>query len=570
MNPIIKAQLKEFMHANPGMHKDEAEAFETMSIFSVENGILGENIDPFKVHLKGSEFGIDGLAICIQGTVCTDADEASSILSTGKNHSTAFHFFQSKTSDSFDYGNIAKFLDATYDFFTDLKLLSGDQINDLSAARELVFESATRSNPELRCYYCTTGSGQISQPIQALIDSNKKRIEELNIFSSIAIELLGAKDIQNGFRSATNSITATINFPKAITMPPHEKVDEAYIGYISADQILEIALSEEDSNGERHIIRSVFYDNVRDFNPESDINKSIITELRSGDHSSFVFKNNGITVVAKEVSRKGDSFTISDFQIVNGCQTTNILANVKEKAGNVMVPFRIIGSSDAEFVASIIIGTNKQNEVREDQFWALLPFMKDLEIYCSAQDGDAKILIERRENQYRDVTAERTRVMRTSDLMKVAAAMFFHQPHRAARDHRGIRKEFSAKIFLANHSVELYHAAALALYKFDYLLRTSKIDRSKSIYKFYVLFSISRDLWKDPTILSASPKSQKKFYKELLETILNSENLINHIEKVSTHIERMISESTPKNREQTRDYIRTDSFADQFSKTFFT
>ncbi|MBS7689990.1 hypothetical protein I0E98_03590 [Pseudomonas lalucatii] len=92
MNPIIKAQLKEFMHANPGMHKDEAEAFETMSIFSVENGILGENIDPFKVHLKGSEFGVDGIAICIQGIICSDADEASSVLSTGKNHSTAFHF----------------------------------------------------------------------------------------------------------------------------------------------------------------------------------------------------------------------------------------------------------------------------------------------------------------------------------------------------------------------------------------------------------------------------------------------------------------------------------------------
>ncbi|MBS7689989.1 AIPR family protein [Pseudomonas lalucatii] len=352
-------------------------------------------------------------------------------------------------------------------------------------------------------------------------------------------------------------------------MPPHERVDEAYIGYISADQILEIALSDADSNGDQHIIRSVFYDNVRDFNPESDINKSIITELQSGDNSSFVFKNNGITVVAKEVSRKGDSFTISDFQIVNGCQTTNILASVKDKAKDVMVPFRIIGSSDADFVASIIIGTNKQNEVREDQFWALLPFMKDLEIYCSAQDGDAKILIERRENQYRDVTAERTRVMRTSDLMKVAAAMFFHQPHRAARDHRGIRKEFSDKIFLANHSVELYHAAALALYKFDYLLRTSKIDRSKSIYKFYVLYTISKTIWQHATILSAPPKSQNKFYKEALETILSPEKFISHTEKVSKHIENLILESTPKNREQIRDYIRTDSFADQFSKTFF-
>ena len=140
------------MQSNPGMCKDESEAFEAMSIFSIENGILGENIDPFKVHLSGSEFGIDGIAILIQGAVCTDADEASSALSSGKNHSTAFHFFQSKTSENFDYGDIAKFLDATYDFFTELKLLKGAQIDDLATAKDLVFESATRSNPELRCY----------------------------------------------------------------------------------------------------------------------------------------------------------------------------------------------------------------------------------------------------------------------------------------------------------------------------------------------------------------------------------------------------------------------------------
>ena len=280
MNPIILAQLNEFKSANPGAYADDSEAFEIMSIFAVENGSLGENVDPFKIHLKGDEFGIDGIAINIQGTICSDADEASSVLAVGKNHSTAFHFFQSKTSGGIDYGQVGKFLDAVFDFFTELKLLSGAQIEDLAAARDLVFSSATKSNPELKCFFCSTGSGEVSAPIQTLIASNRSRLDELNIFSSISIECLGAKDIQTGFRSATNSVSATIEFPKAITMPTHEKIDEAFIGYISADQVLEMALGEPDSSGNRHIIRSVFYDNVRDFNPQSEINKSIINELR--------------------------------------------------------------------------------------------------------------------------------------------------------------------------------------------------------------------------------------------------------------------------------------------------
>ena len=569
MNPIIKAQLNDFRKSNGAVSGKDSDAFEVMSIFAVENGLLGENIDPFKIHLRGAEFGVDGIAVIIQGTVCADADEADAALSVGKNHNTAFHFFQSKTSDGLDYGDVSKFLDAVYDFFTGLNLLKGEQIEDLVSARDKVFGAATRSNPELCCFYCTTGAGEVSGAIEALVEANNKRLHALNIFESVKIIFVGAKDLQQGFRAATNASTATINFPNNVVMPVHPQVDEAYIGYVSADQILELALGEPDGSGDRHINRSVFYDNVRDFNPDSEINKSILAEIQAGELDSFVFKNNGVTVVAKEVVRKRDNFTISDYQIVNGCQTTNILANARDNSRNIMVPLRVIGSRDADFVSKIIVGTNKQNEVRQDQFWALLPFMKDLETYCSAQLDDNKILIERRDNQYRDTTSERMRITRPSDLMKAAAAMFFYQPHRAARDRRGIRNEFSSKIFIEGHSVELYHAAALAMYKFDYLVRTSRVDRARSIFKFYSLYALVRKNWRDANILDAPPKSQSKVHGKILETIGSNDVFVAHIDLVSDAIEKMISGSNAKSREQIRDYIRTDSFIEAFNASFF-
>jgi hypothetical protein len=331
MNPIIKAQLDTFKEKNPNPTFTDSDFFEVMSIFSLENGILGENIDPFRAHLKGDEFGIDGVAISIQGTLCTDADEADDILSVGKNHTSDFRFYQSKTSDSLDYGNIGKFLDAVYDFFTSKKLAKGTQLENLIEVKDKIYDKAAKTSPSLRCYYCTTGSGQVSDVIQQLITTNKNRLIELNIFDQIHIECVGARIIQNGFRSATNSSSAKLNFQKAITMPTHEKVDEAYIGYVPASEILAISLGEPDAEGIRHINRALFYDNVRDFNPDSEINKSIISELESGDNASFVFKNNGITVVSKSIDRKGDIFTIEDYQIVNGCQTTNILAHIRDQ-----------------------------------------------------------------------------------------------------------------------------------------------------------------------------------------------------------------------------------------------
>lgn len=569
MNPIVRAQLKDFKDANPNEECGDSEFFEVMSIFAVENGILGESIDPFRAHLKGQEFGIDGIAISVQGTLCVDADEVASVLSVGKNHVASFHMYQSKMSDSLDYGQISKFLDAVYDFFTDLSLLKGDQIEDLVGARDQVFSAATRSNPDLKCYFCTTGSGEVSDVISTIIQRNKTRLGDLNIFGSIDISCLGARDIQEAFRSATNSSSASIHFPKNITLPDHENVEEAYIGYVSADQILNMVMSEPDSVGVRHINRTLFYDNVRDFNPVSEINKSILSEIESGDLSSFVFKNNGITVVAKSISRKGDTFTVEDYQIVNGCQTTNILSLCQENTSKISVPLRLIGSTDSDFVAKIIIGTNKQNEVREDQFWALLPFMKDLEIYCAGQDGDSRILIERRDNQYRDVTIERTRIMKPSDLMKVAAAAFFFQPNRAARDHRGIRKEFSEKIFRPDHSVELYHMAALSLYKFDYLVRTSRVPRTYAINKFYVLYALVRQFWKTPNILEASSKQRSEVHKSVMAVILDSDAFSTHIEKVSKQIESLVGSDATRTREQVRDLIRTETFSESFTRSYF-
>lgn len=569
MNPIVKAQLNTFKEMNSNEQMSESELFEVMSIFALENGILGENIDPFRAHLKGEEFGIDGLAISIQGKLCSDIDEAEEILSFGKNHTSEFHFFQSKTSDNFDYGDISKFLDAVYDFFTSQKLLKGAQIDALIEVKDAIYDAAAKTSPLLRCYYCTTGSGHVSELIQQLIETNKTRFNELSIFSQIHIECVGAKIIQNGFRSATNSTSAKLNFQKAITMPIHEKVDEAYIGYVPASEILAIALGEPDQEGIRHINRSIFYDNVRDFNPESDINKSIISELESGDHASFVFKNNGITVVSKNIDRKGDIFTLEDYQIVNGCQTTNILAHIRDKSELISVPLRLIGCRDIDFISSVIIGTNRQNEVREDQFWALLPFMKDLEEYCAAQNTDTRIFIERRDNQYRDISIERTRILRPSDLMKVAAAMFFFQPHRAARDHRGIRKEFSGRIFSEKHNVELYHIAAFALYKFDYLVRKAKVDRSRAIFKFYALYALVRLHWKTPNLLEAPPKSQKKVKDAVIAALNDNDQFAAHIEKVAEHLEKIMSELSINSREKIRDYLRSESIVDEFNQRLF-
>jgi len=152
MNPVVKAQLREFSERHKLEDLKESEFFEILSIHSVENGILGESVDPFKVHLKGEEFGIDGISILVQGEVCVDSDSVSQAISVGKNHQIEFHFFQSKTSESINYGDVGKFLDAVVDFFQDGALAASEQVSDLRGAKDTAYEAPTKSNPVVRCF----------------------------------------------------------------------------------------------------------------------------------------------------------------------------------------------------------------------------------------------------------------------------------------------------------------------------------------------------------------------------------------------------------------------------------
>lgn len=436
------------------------------------------------------------------------------------------------------------------------------------AAKDSVYEAALKRNPTLRLFYVTTGSGEISKQLKQLIDTNKTRFSDLNIFGDIEIDILGSKELQAGYRSATNSISEKIDIIKPITLPDHPSVEQAFLGLVSAEELVQLATIVSADGEGRKINRAVFFDNIRDFDPESSINKGILQELRDGSQQSFVFKNNGVTVVAKEINRRGDTFELDDYQIVNGCQTSNILFLAESAAEGVYVPFRLIGSKDTNFVASIIVGTNKQNEVKDDQFWALKPFMKDLEEYCREQTGDYRLFLERRENQYRNETVERTRICRPSDLVKSIAAMFLFRPHRSARDYRGIRREFSSKIFQESHSVIPYHVAAFAAYRTDFVIRNKRVPSTWGIYKYYVLSSIGRKVTHGRDIFEIKKSFQEKMCSDILSVFSDEQSMLDHYGKVAEILDKMIAEGGVSTREKIRDFLRTESVSTLFHQEF--
>jgi len=150
-------------------------------------------------------------------------------------------------------------------------------------------------------------------------------------------------------------------------------------------------------------------------------------------------------------------------------------------------------SDDISFVRSIIVGTNKQNPVRDEQFWALRPFLKDFEEYVRNQPEPRNLYFERRENQYRfEEVPERVRIIDAVALLKAVVSMFLGMPHRAGRDFRQIKREFDNALFLDDHSVKPYHAAAYVYYRLEFLFRTKRIASSWKRYRTYIMWFIAR------------------------------------------------------------------------------
>lgn len=580
VNPVIRAQLREFSNSNALVAFGQEKQFEIYSVFCVLNGMLGENVEAYDVHLDGDEFGVDGIAVIIQGELVTNRQEAVEKLDAIINPSIEFIFFQAKTGTSYDYGDISKFFDAVSGFFDGSLGGESAAVDDLMGAMEAIYERGVgKRNPKISCYYVTTGNYEHPVRIEKLRQTFKSELEELNIFDgkSIAIEMAGAKDLQQWYRAATTAIEVEIEFPRNVVMPTNDHVEEAYIGYIDAKNLLSLYVSRDADGEVIGINRSVFFDNIRDYDAKSKINIAIKDSVVLDGGAEFVFRNNGITVVSKSIDRTGDRFRLEDFQIVNGCQTSNVVYDliygekdekfeVDELLAAIQVPFRLIGSKDDDFVSSIIVGTNRQNPVRDEQFWALRPFMKSFEEYSRSLDAEEIIYFERRENQYRNQDVERTRIMQPSVLMKAVAACLLFQPQRAARDYRGILSEYEKKIFLDDQDVRIYHAVAYLYYRLEFLWRNQKLDNSYKTFRYYILAGIGLKFANARDVFSMKKAAMTTISEAIISLCKDEERLKEAVVEIVDAVEKRLAAMGVTTQERVRDTIRSETFATQFKE----
>jgi hypothetical protein len=118
----------------------------------------------------------------------------------------------------------------------------------------------------------------------------------------------------------------------------------------------------------------------------------------------------------------------------------------------------------------------------------LTDFQKALEDYYSAVTGDSRLFYERRSQQYRAATGiEKIRIVSISNQIRSFASMFLGLPHQASRYYGTLLKSIETKIFAPNHPPVAYYASALALYRFESLVRKKALDAKYRPFKYHLI-----------------------------------------------------------------------------------
>jgi hypothetical protein len=503
-NAIIQALLKEYRNRNEFNEKmpDETafEYFVNYCVLSVERTLEGDFNDC--ITDRGEE-GIDSIAILVNGKLVSSKEDIDEVAKHNTDLSVKYIFTQAKFTDSWDYGDALKFTRAVDGFFKDSDIGNSSRVNDCREMHSHIIENYAGqliNSPQIFCYYVDTkpNSNAWKRGHKAM-EELQRDLEELELFHSIQTKLIDAPQLQELYRNSRNSAEAQITFSSRVTLPRISGVEQAYIGVLPVKELLTLLTDKRaDESDSKEIRRSIFEDNVRDFQgATSPVNDRMQKTLTSEHNERFAVMNNGITIVTRDLNVKGDQFALKGYQIVNGAQTSHTIFNNSSSLldSEVRVPIKLVQTQDEDVITAIVTATNSQTQVKVDQLNARAIVERNIEKYFAAQEAPRNLLYERRAKQYDSQTnVIKARVIDRYTLVRSFAATFLNEPHLATgypqqlmsrivhpleeqNDNESASRQRKVQpIFEDNYQPVVYYAAASAYYKLDLLFKTGKID----------------------------------------------------------------------------------------------
>lgn len=492
MDKITNSLLETFSKQNELGKLDVSTQFEHFVNYCITSKLFRGSFEVDDIHVgSGNDSAIDGICIVVNGRLVTDEEELRDVVDNSGYLDADITFIQSKTSSNFDGSAIGSFIHGVKDFLSDSPQLVQ---NEKVRVKKEIWESVIRMSdhminrrPNCKLFYVCTGKWVDDTNLNAILKSGQKEIDLTGLFNNAQVEPLGAAELQKLYQETKNRLSVTVNFQNRITLPDIEGVKEAHLGVIPFEEYIKLIQDDQGA------IYSIFDDNVRDFQGSNTVNAKIKATLESKKFDLFCLLNNGVTLVASSLTPAGNRFTIRDYQVVNGCQTSHVLHECRNIIGisSVYVPIKIIVTDDEEIKTNITLATNSQTEVKTEQLEALSTFQKRLELYYFAEKNNIQLYYERRSQQYNSYSeVKRTQIISIPSQIKAFASMFLNSPHLVSGYYGTIVKRFSGKIFNEDHKSSAYYVSGLAYYRIEQMFRSGELNTSYKKFRFHLMLIV--------------------------------------------------------------------------------
>ena len=523
MDRITQSMINSFKN-NQSLNMDDAsELFEYFVNYCVVNNIYGsDDFDLEEITTGKATQGIDGIAIIVNQKFVNTIEDIDTLIEYNKSISVKFVLIQAKTSSSFDNTEIGNMLTYSKLFFgDDTSMFHTPEMQHFIELKEYIFSKGDKlkKNPELFLFYVTVGTWTEDENLQATINVGKESLRGTNLLSNISFEPCGSEKIQDLYRKTKEKLKSTFKFEKRITMYSINDDEVGYSGVLPFKEFKKLIIDENGAT------KAVFEDNIRDYlGPNPDVNKNITETIKTGNVNAFSMLNNGITVVTSSIIISGDIATIEDYQIVNGCQTSNVLIENMDSVEGIdelIIPIRIIATKDENLKNDITRATNSQTAIKKDQLEALSTFQKKLEEYYKTYRDEDALVYERRTGQYRDSNIPKNRIVTIAMQIKTVAAMFLDEPSGVSGQYGTVAKRVGNKIFKTADKEIIYYVSSLALYKIENLFKTHKIDKKYRRARYHAMM-LFRMLVSTEEMPRFNARKMENYCKSILEVLENN------------------------------------------------
>jgi hypothetical protein len=496
MHRVVQAHVADF-DRKFALEESESRLFEAFVSYAVFRSFSAEGVDPKDLIYEGDDPGVDGILIFVDDAYVASVEEVEDAFSERKRDAeVTIVFTQSKTSENWSKGDINTFESAIRDFLSsDHAYPHSEYMNNAREVFDAVLKNVGKirdGKPRAEAYFVTTARDADNREILAARQALESSVADTGYFSSVHVTLLSRDGIIELWKAAEGQIEATLKVLGSAAFPKAPGIEQGYVVTVKAKDFIEQILSDKNDR----LRQRIFEENVRDFiGLSGEVNAEIADTLKDAlKQKRFGILNNGITIISPDVRVTGFEIFLRDFQIVNGCQTSNVLFEHRlAVTDDATLMLKVVETSDPAVVDDIVRSTNRQAKVEEEQFLATLDAVKAIERYFDARGADEeyRLYFERRKNQFSaHESAKAIRIFDIREIARCVAAMFLDRPEVASRYPNRLTGELRALVFNKTYHEEIYHVAAYTIYRLKLLLSNGKIDPKYGKLRWHIAMAI--------------------------------------------------------------------------------